>query len=136
MTALMTTTTEDTRPAHAQRLASARAYIEQNFHRVPVLEEVAAVARLSRFHFQRQFRRAYGQTPKQVMTELQVAEAQRLLLGGAALAEAASAVGFAHPSHMAMRFKQVVGVPPRRWLKGARQGASSHRNEAVETTAR
>lgn len=122
MTTLLSNVTEgDVRTATAaDRLAAARAYIERNFHRVPTLEEVAAAAQLSPFHFHRLFRRAYGQTPKQVATSLQVAEAQRLLLRGAAVAEAAAAAGFAHQSHMTARFKRVVGTTPYKWKRATR----------------
>ena len=120
MTALLANVTEDVRPAPAERLAAARAYLERNFHRVPSLAELSAVAGLSPFYVLRAFQRAYGQTPKQLTTALQVAEVQRLLLRDVALPEVAAAVGFSHHSHMTLRFKQVVGTTPGRWRRSAR----------------
>jgi len=98
----------------------AYAYLQRNFRRTPALPEIADVAGVSRFHFHRLFRQRFGKTPKRVITELQVAEVQRLARGGMSLGEAARAAGFVHQSHMTLRFKQVVGQTPLRWLKAAR----------------
>lgn len=105
-------------PALDPRLSKAHAFVERHFRRVPTLEEVAAETGYSPFHFHRRFRAAYGKTPKQLATELQVAEVQRLILAGVPLARAAEAVGFAHQSHMTGRFKRLVGTTPLQWLKG------------------
>src|SRR5687768_18567717 len=76
------------------RLQSAMAYIQREFRRGPTLPEIARAAHLSPFHFHRMFRRAFGKTPKHVMVELQIAEAQKLMLAGVPLAKAAKRAGF------------------------------------------
>ena len=87
----------------------------------PPLPEIAAAARLSPYHFQRVFLQTYGQTPKQVVTALQVAEAQRLIVRGTPLEKAAKSVGFSHQSHMTARFKRIVGTTPGRWARESRK---------------
>ena len=50
-----------------QRIEQAIRYLEQNFRRRPDLEEMAASVHLSKFHFQRLFKRWAGVTPKQFL---------------------------------------------------------------------
>jgi AraC-like DNA-binding protein len=45
----------------------------------------------------------------------QLDEVRSLLKGGAALAEAALAAGFADQSHMSRQFKLAYGLTPARW---------------------
>ena len=61
-----------------------------------------------------------GRTPKQVMNELQVAEAQRLMAAGTPLRDVAALAGFAHRSHFTSRFKMLTPTTPSRWLRGHR----------------
>jgi len=112
-------------PGASDGIEKAHQYIVRNFKRTPSLPEIAEVAGLSRFHFHRLFRQRYGKTPKRIITELQVAEVQRLARTGMPLGEAARAAGFVHQSHMTLRFKQVVGETPRRWLQAVRSSAST-----------
>ena len=101
----------------ARQLAAARAWIERNFRSRITLAEIARRAGLSQFHFQRLFRRHYGKTPKQLTTELRIAEVQRLALAGARLKDAAAAAGFAHNSHMTGTFTRLVGTTPHKWVR-------------------
>src|SRR5687767_6916988 len=98
------------------RLQSAMAYIQREFRRGPTLPEIARAAHLSPYHFHRMFRVAFGKTPKQVMVELQIAEAQKLMLAGVPLAKTAKRAGFAQQSHLSTRFKKVTGLTPGQWL--------------------
>jgi AraC-like DNA-binding protein len=103
-----------------KRLVAARAFIDREFRRAPMLDEIARAARLSRYHFHRLFRRHFGQTPKHYLAELRIKEAQRLLLGGMRSAEAARRLGFSQAAHLVGWFKRLVGKTPRKWLKGVR----------------
>ena len=114
-----------TRPADpehvAARLAKAHAFVLKHFRRAPALDEIAAVAGFSPYHFHRLYRRAYGTTATQLMIGLRVAEAQRLLLSGVPLEDVARSAGFANQSHMTQRFRAVVGTTPGRWAREARK---------------
>jgi AraC family transcriptional regulator len=95
--------------------------IEKRFRFNPSFTEMAKACSLSPFHFHRRFTIAFSKTPKQMVTEKQIALAKELLLAGKrALPDIAKHCGWAHQSHMTDRFRRVVGLPPRRWAKAER----------------
>src|SRR5262249_62285670 len=61
------------------RIARAIRYIDEHFREQPRLEDVAAHANLSEFHFNRLFRRWAGVTPKQYLTAVTGAAARDAL---------------------------------------------------------
>ncbi|MCE9608953.1 MAG: AraC family transcriptional regulator [Chthoniobacter sp.] len=79
------------------------------------LEELASVARLSPFHFARQFKAATGHPPHEYLIRLRVDRAQELIRQHHrkwSLAAVANECGFADQSHMARHFKRVLGLNP------------------------
>lgn len=76
------------------------------------LEQLAAVAGLSPFHFLRSFRARHHATPQQVLMALRSFEAKRLLALGQAPAEVAAATGFADQSHLTRSLQRRYGVTP------------------------
>ena len=102
-----------------------RAVIEcimENLAGTPTLEQMAAVAHLSPYHFARQFKAATGMPPHQYLIARRVERAQHLLRGAdeLGLAEVARRVGFADQSHFSFHFKRIVGVTPRQFQLSAR----------------
>jgi AraC family transcriptional regulator len=83
---------------------------------------MAAVARLSPYHFARQFKAATGLPPHQYVLARRVERAQELLQGGgdSSLAEVAARAGFADQSQFNYHFKRLVGVTPGRFRTPAR----------------
>ena len=86
------------------------------------MEQRAAVARLSRYHFARQFKAATGLPPHQYVIMRRVERAKELLQAGTALslAEVAAHVGFSDQSHFSQHFKRLVGVTPGQFRMSAR----------------
>jgi AraC family transcriptional regulator len=79
------------------------------------IDELAAAAGLSRFHFARQFKAATGHPPHEYLVRLRIDRAQELLRQhGRAwnFAAVAHEVGFSDQSHLTRQFKRVVGVTP------------------------
>ena len=79
------------------------------------LEELAAVAGVSPFHFARQFKTATGHPPHDYLIRLRVDRAQELIRQHRhewTLAAVANECGFSDQSHMARHFKRVLGVSP------------------------
>jgi AraC family transcriptional regulator len=80
------------------------------------LAEIAAVARLSPYHFARQFKAATG-LPHQYVIKRRVELAKQLLQAGGhlSLAQVAARAGFADQSQFTHHFKRLVGVTPGRF---------------------
>ena len=96
------------------RLRAVVDFIESNLDAAPTLEQMAAVARLSPYHFARQFKAAAGLPPHQYVLTRRVERAKELLRAGTdlSLAEVAADVGFSDQSRFCHHFKRLVGVTP------------------------
>jgi AraC-like DNA-binding protein len=99
------------------KLVIALRYIRTNYRQAPTVRQVAEVAGLSPYHFQRTFTQHVGRTVKQTITRLQIREAKRLLLAGVRPGEIPQKVGFAHAAHFCWRFKKETGLSPTRWVE-------------------
>ena len=82
------------------RIARAIRYIDEHFREQPRLEDVAAHANLSEFHFNRLFRRWAGVTPKQYLTAVTGAAARDALAGQSSVLDAALTVGLSGPGRL------------------------------------
>lgn len=81
------------------------------------LDDLAAEAGLSRFHFLRVFRKATGQTPHAFLVNQRINRAQAMLRAGERPAEVAVACGFADQPHLTRIFRRIVGVTPGQYAR-------------------
>jgi AraC family transcriptional regulator len=97
-------------------------YIEEHLGASLTLEQMAAAAHLSAYHFARQFRAATGLPPHQYVIGRRVERARHLLQAGTnlSLAEVAAHAGFSDQSLFTHHFKRVVGVTPGQFRTPAR----------------
>jgi AraC family transcriptional regulator len=104
------------------RLRAVLEYIEEHLDGSPTLEQMAAVARISSYHFARQFKGATGLPPHQYVIARRVERAKQLLHGDATstLAEVAGRAGFSDQSQFCHHFKRLVGITPGRFRTPAR----------------
>jgi AraC family transcriptional regulator len=104
------------------RLRAVVEYIEGHVAAGPSLEQMAAVARLSPYHFARQFRAATGLPPHQYVLARRVDRARQLLQasGGLSLTEIAARSGFSDQSQFSRHFKRALGVTPGEFRRSAR----------------
>jgi AraC family transcriptional regulator len=104
------------------RLRAVVEYVEDQLGAGPSLDEMAAVARLSPYHFARQFKAATGLPPHQFVIARRLERAKQLLQTGSdvSLAEVAASAGFSDQSHFSHHFKRLVGVTPRQFRMSAR----------------
>jgi AraC family transcriptional regulator len=104
------------------RLRAVAAYIEEHLGTGPSLRQMAEAARLSPYHFARQFKRATGLPPHQYVIARRVERAKQLLQhdGHLSLAEVAAHTGFSDQSRLTHHFKRLVGVTPGRFRTPAR----------------
>jgi AraC family transcriptional regulator len=96
------------------RLRAVLEYIEEHLDAGPTLEQLAGVARLSPYHFARQFKAATGLPPHQYLIARRVERARELLQTGKdlSLADVALDVGFSDQSQLSRHFKRLVGITP------------------------
>ncbi len=81
------------------------------------LDDLARVARLSKFHLQRLFVSGTGMSPADFRLHCRIRQALDLLDQGTSLADTALACGFADQSHFTKAFARAVGAPPGRFMR-------------------
>ena len=87
------------------------------------LRELAAIAGLSRFHFSRQFKLAFGVTPMQFLENERVSRAKAMIREGKLrFSDIAMVLGYSEHSHFTRRFKANTGLTPTEFARAARQG--------------
>ncbi len=102
-----------TRAELYRRVSRARDYISAMFAESLTLREVAQVACLSPNHLLRSFRRAYGMTPHQFLTERRLQEGKRLLETGAcSVTETCFAIGFESIGSFSTLYRKHYGMAP------------------------
>ena len=90
-----------------------RDYIHAHLHERLTLEDLAASAGLSKFHFARQFRASTGTTPHEFVMRQRLDRARLLLQRtNTPLPEIAATCGFADQSHMNRVVKKRLGATP------------------------
>jgi AraC family transcriptional regulator len=97
-------------------------YIEEHLVACPTLEQMAAVARVSPYHFARQFKATTGLPPHQYVILRRVERARHLLQAGTelSLAEVAAHAGFSDQSQFSYHFRRLVGLTPGQFRMPAR----------------
>ena len=105
-----------------RRLRRALEFMHDNYARELALEEIAAAAYLSEYHFARLFKQVTGATPHVYLSNLRMEKARRLLVETAhPIIEVAAMVGYQSQSHFTKIFKSVAGVTPRAYRESSRR---------------
>jgi AraC-like DNA-binding protein len=105
-------------------LRQARDHADRHYTEPLDLAQLAAVAGISKYHFQRLFRATYGLSPAAYLTERRIERAQDLLRAtNLTVTEVCHAVGFSSLGSFSSRFRELVGETPsdfqRRYADGA-----------------
>jgi transcriptional regulator GlxA family with amidase domain len=94
-------------------LRRAKDHVDRNFAEALTLQDLAAVAMVSKYHFLRLFRAVYGQTPAAYLSERRVERAQDLLRRtNLTVTEVCYAVGFSSLGSFSSRFTEITGESP------------------------
>ena len=101
-------------------LRRARDHVDRHYTEPLDLEAIAAVAGISKYHFQRLFTATYGVSPASHLSRRRVERAQDLLrVTNRTVTEVCHAVGFSSLGSFSSRFRELVGETPsefqRRW---------------------
>ena len=95
-------------------LRRARDLIDREYAEPLDLEQIAAEAGLTRWHFHRLFTATYGSTPAAYLSQRRVERAQDLLRAtNLTVTEVCHAVGFTSLGSFSSRFKEITGETPR-----------------------
>ena len=109
-----------------RRLAEVTAFIDANLAAEITLDQLAEVARLSRFHFVRAFARATGETPHAFLVARRLEAAKALLRATEiSIHDVARRCGFGGGSHFATRFRRTFGVSPKAYRRDWRPVTSA-----------
>lgn len=93
-------------------------YIADNLDRRVTLDELAAIARLSPFHFARAFAKTVGTPPYRYQQKLRLERACELLARtDLRIIDIALAVGYDSPQALARVFAQTHGLSPSQWRR-------------------
>ncbi|MDX1958991.1 MAG: AraC family transcriptional regulator [Leptospiraceae bacterium] len=91
-----------------------RKYISENFAEKISIEELSAEFNMSKFHFLREFKKTFKQTPYQFILNCKMEEAEKLLLNSKdSLTEIANTLGYYDQSHFTNSFRRWKGVSPK-----------------------
>ena len=104
----------DTHESHYLAVERVIAAMRERLHEPLSLEDMADVAHLSPYHFNRVFHRLIGIPPGEFLTALHLNAARRLLLTTSlSVTDVCFEVGYASLGSFSTRFTQLVGLPPR-----------------------
>jgi AraC family transcriptional regulator len=93
-------------------------YIDANLERSIKNKDLAAIARLSVFHFNVAFRNSVGNSPHEYIIRRRMERAQGLMLSTEmSLSEIAAECGLADQAHLTRLFHRVVGASPAAWRR-------------------
>jgi AraC-like DNA-binding protein len=101
-------------PDDRQSLAMRRAlaYLHDAWNQAIPLERLAQEAGMAPTYFCKQFAKSYGLAPHRYQTVLRIKRAKAMLTAGTAIADVATATGFADQSHLGRHLKACLGVTP------------------------
>ena len=98
-------------------LIRAKKFIDENYSENINLKIISGSSFISKFHFIRLFKKCYGRTPHQYLTEKRIQLAKQLLQSNCSVAETCYRVGFDSTTSFAAIFKKYAGCSPSMFQK-------------------
>jgi AraC family transcriptional regulator len=115
------------------QIRKVRTHIAENLGTTLSISDLAALVRLSRFHFSRAFKDTFGDTPHQYVLRRRIEHAQGLMLSTkTALAEIALECGLVDQPHLGRSFRRIVGETPAAWRRARMTGGQDRLAAAPE----
>ena len=99
-----------------RRLVQAKLFIDAHYAEPIDLEAIADEAFFSKFHFIKQFKSIYRQTPHQYLISLRIEKARQLLKAGVPVSDVCYQVGFESLPSFSGLFKRMTGMTPSAYL--------------------
>ena len=105
------------KPHIIAQLIRAKRFIDENYCENINLESIADFSLISKFHFIRLFKKCYGITPHQYLTEKRILHAKNLLCSNYSVTETCYRVGLESRTSFAAIFKKYVRTSPSQFQK-------------------
>lgn len=125
-----------TRLDYGRRVARAMARIADDPRHAPTLEELAAAAAFSPFHFHRIYRELTGETPAETLARERLSRAAGMLVREALpIADVARRCGYGSAAAFTRAFRAAYGIPPAAYRDAGGIGAplAAPRHDTEET---
>lgn len=100
-----------------QVMRRAKHFLEEHYAERVSIHDLARIARLSPYHFNRSFCRKVGMPPHAYQLQVRIAHAKRFLRLGHSVSDTACFVGFFDQSHFVHSFKRSAGVTPSQYVR-------------------
>ena len=116
-------------PHHApDGIRRAITYVRTHYAEQIAMDDLAAVAGLSKYHFTREFKRVAGHSPVTYINMVRIHQASRMLEAGqTSVCAVAAACGFSTPSYFTKMFVRLRGMLPSEWGEAQRTAAKTEK---------
>ncbi|MCG7337194.1 helix-turn-helix domain-containing protein [Sporosarcina sp. ACRSM] len=115
--ALITTQVPATRDQQ-KMLEKTKHYMQVHFREQIQIKDLAKMMHISPKYYMELFRKRYGISAIQYLSEIRIEASKNLLLsGGKTLKEIAKKTGYKDEFYFSRRFKEVIGIPPSLFMK-------------------
>lgn len=112
----------------ATALERARAYMEEHYSQNITIEQLARIAEVSPKYFVDLYKKTYGVSAMDYVTELRISRAKQLMAQShAKLREIAHQVGYSDEFYFSRKFKKEVGVSPTVYMKSRNRKIAAYR---------
>lgn len=101
----------------ADEFSAVAAYLDTHYDTPVSLDELCAVAGMSKYHFIRSFTKVKGISPYSYLQTVRITRAKTLLEQGTPPVQVALLTGFADQSHFTNCFKRLIGLTPRQYMR-------------------
>lgn len=115
-----------------KRIVEAKLFIDANYHKNIMIEDISRQANFSKYHFLRLFKKSYGKTPHKYLTSIRIEKAKYFLNQGKSSSEVCYALSFESLSSFTHLFRKYIGMSPQAY---SRERARL-REETVQTPLR
>ena len=110
----------------SRECALVRRYIDNHFKESLTLDQLSAIAHISKYYLSHAFQREYGVSPIRYMTQRRIQESRFLLAEtDHSLSQIAQMLGFSSLSYFSQCFRRMEGVSPKEYRQRRRGGKSS-----------
>ncbi len=95
-------------------------FISENYNRQLTADEIASNIGITKFHLVREFKKYTGETVISHLNKVRCTKARQMILGGYTVTQAAIECGFESVSYFSQKFKRIMGLSPREYIRNIR----------------